>query len=179
MLDCLCMSRAEKYAFKKSGESDGWVTKLEAAKALGNVNPKTVERMAKAGKIGHKLQKRFPGGRVIAVYKSEDVERVSARRQAVLSVDHPAFQLGESAPRRSRPPTASEVLTQIAKALSLPRASEKLLLNMQEAVAFSALPEFQIEAALRSGMIKAVNYGGSELIRRADLIAFVDQLVPK
>jgi excisionase family DNA binding protein len=159
---------------QKSGE-DRWITKSEAAIALGR-SQKTVERLAKAGKIGSKKDRR-QGSKIVAVYKWADVERVGARMKAELSVTRLAFESGESVATHAPAPTSAEVLAQIAKTLSLPRIAEKFLLTLREAAALSGLPELHLEEALRSGKIKALNYGGSQLIRRADLIALIDQML--
>jgi len=159
----------------RGGIEPGWITKREAADRLA-VSPKSVERLAKNGRIDHRHLRRADG-KVIAVYGEEQVQTIAERRRAELSLVSRAGTSTEPSSRRSKPPTAMEILRQIVETLRLPRPSERLLLTVDDAVCFSGLSHGEIEAAIRGGELKVLQCQARQLIRRSDVAAFVERML--
>lgn len=56
--------------------------------------------------------------------------------------------------------------------------TEKLAFTVNDAIAASSIGRDRIYDAIKSGKLRACRWGGKTLIRRADLMAFLDGLEP-
>jgi len=156
------------------GIEPGWITKREAAERLA-VSLKSVERLAKTGRVDHRHLRRADG-KVIAVYGEAQIRTIAERRQAELTLVSRAGSTPDGSSRRSRPPSAREILQKIVETLKASRPTERLLLTVDDAVCYSGLSRGEIDAAIREGELKILQCQEGQLIRRSDVAAFVERM---
>lgn len=171
-------------------ELSDWLTKAQAAEAIG-VNPKTIERLAQAGKLEQRSRPQARGPNV-AVYFPDDVTKLAQERQPgakpfVLPADSDSAGRRNGAKRReglvaSSPamlttPGDDDPLRAFAAAVYaavMSQTSETrpapLFLTLDEAVAVSGLSRTRLLALIRDGKLDALRDRGWR-IRRRDLDA--------
>lgn len=165
-----------------------WLTKQQAADAIG-VSTKTLESLAKDGKLQQALWRRPTGGPAVAVYHPDDVARLAKERRPAAApfvlpagTDVPARNgNGHGALRRVEPshdvalvPPGDDPLRQLfAAALRAvtsqnSQKSPTLYLTLAEASAVSGLSETYLRRQIVSEKLSAVKDRGWR-IRRRDL----------
>ncbi len=159
-----------------------WLTKARAAHQIG-VTTKTVEQLAKAGKLRQVLWRRPSGGALLAVYHPEDVERVAlerpGRRTGAVIVEPPAQRPNGNghalaiSQKRDIPPSdelGRWLITTAAQGVASQKTSQKLYLTLAEASAYSGLSEAYLRRQCQSGWPGALKDRGWKL-RRTDVEA--------
>lgn len=155
-----------------------WLTKQQAADAIG-VSTKTVEQIAKAGKLRQEQAK--VNARYIVVYHPEDVALVAAQRKSAplqarrltppQPTDAPASR---TVALTRRPPMQPAGLQQRASAEAIIQAlrsekfaSEKVFLTIPEAAALTGLTQAYIRRLCQKRRVKAIRDGGWKIRRKA------------
>lgn len=176
-----------------------WVVAMEAAMRIG-CSTRTIERLARAGKLEQRLRPRA-GSPPVAVYNPADVARLAAERRPAPR----PFVLGavqeEHGNGRTHTPTSTHMQTRAPASLGLPaedlirglavllskalqsppsppvseRVAETVFLTVEEAAAYSGLTPRDLRRAVRTGELPARHHGRRDWrtwrIRRKDLEA--------
>lgn len=157
-----------------------WLTKPQAAEAIG-CSTKTVEQLAKEGRIERAYYKRPETGATISVYHPKEVARIRKERNP----DAAAFVLpevsenSESAAVAIRQAVRTDDFLQAIAAIAAGsqnsqntvRIAEKLYLTLDQAAQLSGLPRSYIRAQMSAGALAAIKTGAGWRIKRADLAA--------
>lgn len=152
----------------KTPDTSTWLTKSEAAHALG-VAEKTVERLSKRGQIQQAVRKRL-GQASIVVFKPEDIERVKAEQDTAETPG--AFLMPAEKPQQQIAAAASMV-DMLRAAVQKPvgvSLTDKVYLTIKEAVMLSGLPVGYLKAKMKDGSLPALKTGAGWRIKRADLM---------
>jgi Helix-turn-helix domain len=147
---------------KLSHPTECWLTKQRAAQIL-QVAEKTIDRMAKSGKIQKELLKR-PGQAPIVVFHPGDIERFKPVVPA-------PFVMSDTVSSQSGIVAVGQVSTPMSK---VSKVRLPLWLTLQEAVDYSGLPEAILREFIAGGRIPALDVGrgrrgGRWRIRKVDL----------
>jgi hypothetical protein len=165
----------------------GWLTKAEAATAIG-VTTKTVERLAADGKIQQGATQRQGRGPTLAVYHPDDVARIAAERRTApapfvlpAGLTPPPNGNGHHADRglalAAVPPPPGEDVLRLLFATALRAVSEKsetsaaLFLTIPEAAVVSGFSQAYLRRRCQSGWEGAIKDGSTWKLRRKDLEA--------
>ncbi len=170
---------------ENSDDYTSWLPKARAAHQIG-VTTKTVEQLAKAGKLRQVLWRRPSGGALLAVYHPDDVERVAlerpGRRTGAVIVDPASNGNGHGKSTAIKvlhayPPAAPPadelgrwLITTAAQGVASQKTSQKLYLTLAEASAYSGLSEAYLRRQCQSGWPGALKDRGWKL-RRTDVEA--------
>jgi excisionase family DNA binding protein len=159
-----------------------WLSKREAATTIG-VSTKTVETLAREGRLQMQTWRRPSTGVMISVYHPDDVERERAARNPgakpfVMPADSEerTSDVAIAKPRTDAPATLWDAMvtrlleTSGASEKSVP-ISEKLFLTVPEAVAYSGLPVTYIEHLLKEGRL-GQRFGRLWRIKRTELESY-------
>lgn len=155
---------------KLSNLTESWLTKQQAAQIL-QVAEKTIDRMAKSGKIQKELLKR-PGQAPIVVFHPGDIERFKPVVPAPYSIwGNPPLVMSDTESNLSKCHEVGQVSTPMSK---VSKVRLPLWLTLQEAVDYSGLPEAILREFIAGGRIPALDVGrgrrgGRWRIRKVDL----------
>jgi hypothetical protein len=142
-----------------------WLTKSQVAEALG-VSTKTVEQLAKTGKIQQAAWRRPETGQTVAVYHPDDVARIAATKlpgppTAFLVPDPPANGNGHGAALQlTRPPAVDPDPVRTLATVLLAAWSEGQKVRTEGAKdakganAFLTLAEAAVEARVSEALIR-------------------------
>jgi excisionase family DNA binding protein len=158
----------------------GWLTKQEAANAIG-VSTKTVEKLAADGRL-HQGKRAQLGRPPAAVYHPDDVETLRRERNPG-GAPFLLPRLAETSQKLSPTSQMSTVeafiesfrtfishSTQTSSNGSVPvRIPERVFLSLTEASAYSGLPRTHLRVLMRDGKLAAIRTGRGWRIRRIDL----------
>jgi len=151
-----------------------WLTKAETAQRL-QCSAKTIERLARAGRIQQK-QRTIPGrSRPLPIYNPQDIERLESELLSpqAFPVDEveadPEAQPSRLPVKRQEAATMAVNLFQhLAEAQTQVRTAEKLYLTLIEAAELSGLPKSYLLRLIKAEKLPAFKFGGWR-IRRRDL----------
>ncbi len=171
-------------SFKNMGpDYSTWLTKQKVAQQL-DVSTKTVEKLAREGKIQQALWKRPVGGPALVVYYPDDVARLLATKREVVPFVVPDLEgkgngHGSASVAVQAPPVTSwEDLLRAIGAILMTTHSERFdnpqnsrkFLTIPEASAWIGLTEAYLLRAIRDGRLPARKDRGWK-IRKTDLEA--------
>jgi len=147
---------------------DPWKTKAEAAEIL-QCSEKSIERLASQKKV-EKRQRRIPGRRPLPVFNPEDIERI---RQETMSPE--AFPIPEQQSQalvKRSVGNWGQVFARLVANVDAGKISptEKIYLNLDEAVEYSGLPRAWLLRKIKGGELPAMKAAGWK-IRRTELEA--------
>lgn len=173
-----------------------WLTKSVAAETIG-VSTKTVEQLAKDGKLDQARYRRPDGGPELAVFHPDDVARIAAERQPARSAfvlpaattpangnghhTRTSTALMPAQPSAAGPEAAvaflramlTGILSQSSESSEKSQRSPALYVTVKEAAAILGLPQVDVRALIHDGDLPHRLTGrGAIRIRRRDLEAF-------
>lgn len=152
-------------------DTETWLTKKEAADTL-NIGEKTIERYVAKGKIQQSWRK-VEGRRPIAVYNPTDIEKLKPEhfRAEFVEIEPETKAVAKAAPPPLAARNGAEMFQFLAAAMGSAQTvalKEKLFLTVEEAAAYSGLPQAYLRRLIAEEKL-AVIRSGKSFIRRKDL----------
>jgi len=170
------------------------MNKTEAAEHL-QVSTRAVERYTAKGRLTPRYEK-DAGGRAVAVYDPEQVEKLRQEMQAATHTPgpRPVTRIPDKADNRDnrdrgaalaltragKSPALAELVAAIEAARAQARPAvpiaDALMLTLAEAAQLSRLSRNHLRAAITEGKLKARIIGRGWRVKRSDLDAYVRKL---